>query len=111
MCIRDSYFHYQPLDHQGYIARGRSAFPLIRDHVLLPFAGHLAAAHELTSTRLSAALFDRLVGWLPDAWLDDGLPLSNPGQRRAAYAGFLSSRLAFSPHFVEEAQRARSQLL
>src|SRR6185295_2339924 len=53
------YFHHDWRDH---MARARSPFPMIRNHVLLPLAGDLRAADAALAPRITeAALQDILV--------------------------------------------------
>jgi hypothetical protein len=96
--------------HQWDGAQARSATPfaLIRDHVLLPFAGELDAADASSSARLSGGVIADIVDLIPDEWLRDRDAFAEPAAEREAYRGFLQARLAAPHAFVEEAQRARS---
>jgi hypothetical protein len=58
------YFHHAWAD--DYLERSRDPFPRIRDHVLLPFAGALAEAHESMLERLTPQVIRSLVA-LPAA--------------------------------------------
>ncbi|MFL5687263.1 MAG: HipA family kinase [Chloroflexota bacterium] len=88
-------------------AHAEGVFERIRDHVLLPFAGEVAAADERLSPRLGGTLFEELVNAIPDAWLpDDPMTGDAEGQRRG-YVRYLQRRLAARNGFVEEADRAR----
>jgi hypothetical protein len=91
------YFHHSGAD---FAARGREAFPQVKDHVLLPFASAMQEADAEMTARLTPAAIRGVVDLIPAAWLD--IP-------REAYATFLTSRLAAPRPFVEEAIRARSQ--
>jgi hypothetical protein len=96
------YFHHAGGD---YLARSEDPFPMIKDHVLLPFAGALREADARMTTRLAADGIGRIVDLVPDAWLaEDG----GASRRRAAYAGYLLRRLEAPHAFLEEAIRARS---
>ena len=59
-------------------------------------------AATASSGRLSPAVFAAILDEVPDAWL----PV-----RRAAYADFLTRRLSAASNFVEEAIRARAELV
>ena len=83
------------------------AFERIRDHVLLPFAGEVAAADERLSPRLGKVLFEELASAIPDAWLPDDPMLGDAAAQRRAYVRYLDRRLAARRRFVEEADRAR----
>lgn len=102
------YFHHAWDD---YLTRSRSPFTPIADHVLLPFASDLAAADAALGPRLGPALLEQIVAAVPDDWLAHDTPFVSPAAQRAAYVDYLLSRLAAAPVFVEEAQRARAQLV
>lgn len=102
------YFHH---DWNGYLARSRSPFPLIRDHALLRYAGALAEASALAQARLTPEVITAVCGLIPDDWLRGKAPFATPAEGRQAYADWLIARLAAAPLFVEEAERARSRLV
>jgi HipA-like kinase len=83
------------------------AFDRIRDHVLLPFAGDVAAADRRLAPRLTPGLFEALVEAIPDTWLTTDAPLGDAAAQRLAYVRYLERRLAARHRFVEEADRAR----
>ena len=85
----------------GLADHGRS-FALIGDHVLLPFAGSIAAAHERLAPMLDAAALEAVVAAVPGDWLAGG-------EAREDYAGFLERRLAEPRPWIEEAERARTR--
>jgi hypothetical protein len=72
-------------------------FPAIADHVLLPYAGSVAAAHERLAPRAAGAI-GAAAAAVPRDWLPDG--------DAAPYAEYLRRRLAWGG-FAEEADRAR----
>jgi hypothetical protein len=78
----------------------RRPFPAIADHVLLPFAGSIAAADEGAAARLDAGAVEAAVATVPDAWLDD------PDDRER-YLEHLLERLAPPRDFAREAEEAR----
>jgi hypothetical protein len=102
------YFHHAWDD---YLARSRAPFTRIRDHVLLPFAGELAAADARMSARLGPELLRAIVASIPDAWLPDTSPFDSAGRNRQAYVDYLLSRLEPPHAFIEEAIRERSLLV
>jgi hypothetical protein len=75
------------------MAVARRPFPAIRDHVLLPAAGSIAAADERLAPRVDPAAAAALV---PEPWTDG-----------APYAAHLEARLIEPREWVEEADRAR----
>jgi hypothetical protein len=89
----------------------RSPFPAVKDHVLLPWAAAIPAAGGRLAPRLGEPVIARAVDDVPDAWLDGEPPFRTAAEHRAAYLRHLVARLAASQVFVEEAERARSQLV
>jgi hypothetical protein len=98
------YFHH---DWENYMGRSRTAFPLIKDHVLLPFAAELTEADRVNRERLSPEIIRGIVDLVPDDWLGRG-PFETESEYRDAYVAYLLSRLDASSVFVEEARHARS---
>src|SRR5262249_1879161 len=99
------YFHHPWAD---YLARSRTAFPAIKEHVLLPQATELAEMDAELRARLGRAVLAEIVQAIPDAWLATAALPGGPDAVRAAYLEYLLSRLHASHIFVEEAQRART---
>jgi hypothetical protein len=99
------YFHHSWDD---YLGRASTAFPQIRDHVLLPFASNIAGADEIAVQRLSEERLRSIVALVPDTWLQSESAFASPEDVRNAYAEFLIARLAQRRVFVEEAIRARA---
>ncbi len=95
----------------GYLERARRPFSQIRDHVLLPFAGDLAAADRRLSAALTAGVVQAIVDAIPDGWLEDDALFAGPAEQRAGYAAYLAARLESPREFVEEAIRARAELV
>jgi hypothetical protein len=101
------YFHH---GWDGWRENNAHAFPMIKDHVLLPFASAIAAADERLSARLTPALIAAIVAQIPDAWLGDEPQFADVEAHRAAYRESLIARLDAPHAFAEEAIRARSRL-
>jgi hypothetical protein len=99
------YFHH---GWSNYLERSGDAFPLIKDHVLLRFAGSLAEADQNLTPLLTPDLIEGIVSLVPDDWLVQDSPFTDAGQHRAAYVQYLLSRIRLPHLFVEEAIRARS---
>ena len=72
-------------------------FPMIADHVLLPYAGSIAAAHDRLAARAAAALA-HAGAWVPVEWL--------PEAGIEPYLSYLERRLAWGG-FAQEAERVR----
>jgi hypothetical protein len=102
------YFHHAWESAQ---ASSTSAFPPIKDHVLLPWASGLREAGKLLLERLTDEVVQRTVELIPDAWLGTEAGFSSPQQHRDAYRTWLLARRAASRVFIEEAERARAQLV
>jgi len=103
------YFHHAWSD--TYLQRSRDPFPMIKDHVLLPFASELEAADSYMSSRLTPEVVREVVELIPDSWLLIDSPFATHREHRDAYTQYLLRRLE-SPHpFIEEALRARSLLI
>lgn len=98
------YFHHSWEDYRG---RSRGRFPQIREHVLLPFADALREVDADFSGRVTP-LVAEILRLVPDEWLADGSPFASPGEHRAAYAEYLTGRLAPPRDFVREAVDARA---
>jgi hypothetical protein len=98
------YFHHSP----GWMAddaRARAPFHKIRDHALLQRATRLQAEDAALAGALTDDVIDRVLGLVPDAWLEEGaLPA---GGLRAAYRRYLRTRLTEPRTFVAEAAGVR----
>jgi hypothetical protein len=102
------YFHHS---WAQYLERSRDAFPMIRDHVLLPFANELEQAHEAMLARITPEVIGDIVALIPDALLRGDGTFSSAVEYRTAYREYLLRRLQ-SPHlFFDEVKRARSVLV
>ena len=101
------YFHHVNANYQE---RSRTPFAPIKDHVLLPVASVLEEADHISKKRLTPEVVGQIVGMIPDLWLNDP-SFSSQDAHRMAYVDYLLDRLAHSQIFVEEALRARNQLV
>ena len=104
------YFHH---NWQNSLQQSESPFPLIKDHVLLPLTeqSQLERVDEEFKNRLSSSIFENIVAQLPGQWLIPETKFSSLHEHRRAYSDYLTNRLKMSHHFMEEAARARSQLI
>ena len=80
----------------------RQPFERVADHVLLPYAGSIAAADGRLAPRITTGLLSAITASIPDGWLGD-----DADAERRAYVDYLSTRLEAPRPFVEEADRAR----
>jgi hypothetical protein len=94
------YAHHGAADPVEQAAR---PFPAIRDHVLLPAAGSIAAADERLAGRVDGGRLEAIAAEVPDLWLE-----GDPPARRRAHVDYLLRRLAPPRAFAEEAERARA---
>jgi HipA-like kinase len=102
------YFHHAGL---GDPAAALNPFPLIRDHVLLPYASELAAVRETMLKNITPQVVRSIVADVPDALLTGDTKFATSAERRAAYEDYLLRRLEPPHAFLEEAIRARSVLV
>jgi hypothetical protein len=102
------YFHHV---NANYIERSRTSFATIKNHVLLPMASALTEADQRLKMQLTPEVLQNIVSLIPSSWLEHDPDFANPATHRAAYLDYLLDRLAHSHIFVEEAIRARDQLL
>lgn len=98
------YFHHTWTD---YLARSRTPFPMIKDHLLLPFASELAQVDDRLSSQLTPELITKVVDLIPEEWLGQETGFASQAEHRAAYVTYLRQRLAPPRRFVEEALHAR----
>ena len=80
-----------------------SAFPLIRRHVLLPWATRIGEADAELRRLLTEIILRKVVDLVPHDWLAPSRP--------EAYQEYFHERLRAIPVFVEEAMRAHAALL
>jgi len=115
------YVHH---DWETMLERADSPFREVRNHILLPWASGLGEADEEARLRLTEDRIAEILEAVPDKWLitpasklagDPGLLREADGlsaaEKRAVYSDFFARRLKASARFVEEANRARSELI
>jgi len=101
------YFHHNWASLEQSAA---SAFPAVREHVLLPWASRVADVDGEVRSLLAEDLLQSILAQVPDAWLLPEPGASTPDEKRAAYVKYFLLRLA-SSSFVEEATRAHAKLV
>src|ERR1700674_552293 len=102
------YFHHA---RDNYIERSSDAFPLIKNHVLLPFASALPEADARMSKRLSGEAITSIVNLIPDVWLMEDASVAGRKKHRGAKLEYLVRRAEPPRAFLGEAIRARSRHL
>lgn len=90
------------------LAAGDAPFDMIRDHILLPFASEIEQAGATCLGLLTPGLIERIIGLIPDAWLDGDDRFPSVEEHRAAYVAYLLRRRDYAAVFTEEAIRARA---
>ena len=98
------YFHH---GWDGSSANAGSAFKMIKDHVLLPWAEALPEADAALSAMLNGGILHDIVARVPDGWLSNADAFAKPAAQRAAYVEYLLRRLEQRQAFVQEAMHAR----
>ena len=98
------YFHHS---WTGMDQRSKDPFPLIKQHILLPFAQTLETADQTMTAAITPAVINEVVGLVPDEWLENDSHFESTAEHRRAYVEYLTRRLEAPRPFVEEAMRAR----
>jgi hypothetical protein len=93
------YFHHSPTWTVDIAARARDPFAMIKEHVLLRFAGSAALrqADEMLAPQVTPELLREIVGMIPVSWA------AEPED----YVRYLQARINAPRAFVEEASRVR----
>jgi hypothetical protein len=102
------FFHH---DWQDPKQSAQSRFPAIRQHVLLPWASELQAAHERAMAKLNEEVLRAIIDAVPDAWLLPEPGAETPELKRQGYLNYFMERLQHASGFVEEAVRGHAQLV
>lgn len=102
------YFHHSWRDWEK---AAMSPFSYIKDHALLRKASRIEDADKLLRQKITPRTLEKIVGLIPDEWLEwDGVD-ETPEQLRDVYRRFLTTRLKHSDIFVKEAVNARKSLI
>ena len=107
------YFHHS-WGSFPVIEQAMKPFVQIKDHVLLPYASRLTAVDEAFRSLLPPTLIKDIVGLIPEEWLTafpGADPLDNTLDIRQVYIEFLTTRLASSSVFLNEALHARKAII
>ena len=100
------YFHHSPR-WETDTERSQGAFPAISDHVLLRRATMVEEIDDTMSAALPSGVIAGILDLIPDLWLRNDLPDSQPADARVAYGRYLADRLTPPRAFVREIARAR----
>ena len=96
--------------HHDWFGRGRvpdRPYVAARDHVLLPFASRLAEADAEMAPRLTPETLAGVLDLVPDQWLEDEPGFDGAKEVRAAYAEYLTGRVAEPRSWVKALEEAR----
>jgi hypothetical protein len=102
------YFHH---NWKSAEQSASSPFPKVRDHLLLPWASELATSDTALRMLLNKDVLSTAVHQVPDDWLAADTEAASVSETRSAYIRFLLRRLESATLFVEEAMRARAELV
>lgn len=104
------YFHHS---EYNWITDAAKAFPLIRNHVLLPYAGKLEEAGTYCRGLLNNKAIQAITNLIPEEWLSiAALNVFENGDRmREAYRDFLQLRRDHAALFIKEANDARAGII
>jgi hypothetical protein len=94
-----------------YMQRATDPFARVKDHILLPFAAELEQSDARLSALITLPVLEEIVALIPDSWLGTAAEFATPRENREAYTQYLQQRLRQPHAFVQEAIRARSQLV
>lgn len=102
------YFHHSWKDWEK---KSKLAFPLVKNHVLLPWATQLDEVDQIIRPKLTDSLIRSIVAAIPNEWLAEEKQFDSRDEHRKAYEEYMISRVAHSDVFVKEAQYARALLV
>lgn len=100
------YFHHSWDNWQEQALR---PFAAIKDHVLLPRATELEAAHQQAIKSVTPDRIEAIAALVPDEWLQ--LHGGDANTNRQVYIDFLTTRLQHAATFVKAAADARAALI
>ncbi|UGU14746.1 aminotransferase class I and II [Sinomicrobium kalidii] len=102
------YFHHS---WNNWEKQARTPFAYIKDHVLLSQAGMLDEVDSAFRKQLTDDALRTIVDLIPEEWLEWEYVDQTPQQIRDVYFNFLTTRLANSGIFVNEAKHAREAVI
>ncbi len=102
------YFHHNWHNREQ---QALNPFPLVKEHVLLPFANDLQKADAECKAILTLDTLRQILNLIPDTFADWTEDDETPDSIRKAYFDFLSQRLQHSHIFLNEAIHARETFL
>ncbi len=102
------YFHHS---WENMNEQSKRPFVQIKDHVLLSEASQLDEADREFHSTLTDQFLQSIVNLIPQEWLAKAEPTDiSADEKRTAYFEFLTTRLAYSSIFINEAKHAQALL-
>ncbi|RKD18691.1 aminotransferase class I and II [Pelobium manganitolerans] len=101
------YFHH---NWASWKDQALSPFTLIKDHVLLKYAGEVREFDHKAKQLLNVEFLKSLVALIPDSWLGDAF-FESKNAFRDAYFEFLVTRMNNSDKFIKTIEDARAKLV
>ena len=98
------YFHHS---WTNWETQALNSFPLIKDHVLLPFADQLTEVDAECRLLLTDEILREIADLIPEDWCNWSYNGETPQIIKEIYYQFLSERLKHSDNFLKEALHAR----
>ncbi len=93
------YFHH---DWKETASQALSPFPAIRHHLLLPWASQIPSAAQAMKQKLNPDILSNILRQVPESWL---------ARPASGYLDYFIQRLNAMDNFVQEAIRARADLV
>ena len=88
-------------------SHARRALTTLSDHVMLPFASPLGAAHDRLAPLVTEDLVRSIAALVPDAWLLPHPAVGVAADQRDAYVRYLRTRVASRAALVESIEELR----
>jgi hypothetical protein len=101
------FIHHTWIDPEAHAQRPLTT---IADHVLLPYASAIGAAHDRLAPLITEDLLRGVVAVVPDAWLDRAGParsIGGPAEQRQAYVRYLQTRVDARDALVTSVEAVR----
>lgn len=102
------YFHH---DWRTMADKAENPFAQVKQHILLPWASAMEEADAAARKQLNPKIFAEILEQVPEEWLLPEAKDLSVAEKRAVYLDFFTRRLSGSSNFVEEAIRARAELV
>jgi hypothetical protein len=101
------YFHH---DWPSRDVAATRPYRTAHDHVLLPVASSVLAAHEELAPRVTPEVLAEVLALVPEGWLADEPGFADPDSVRAAYADVLTRRLAAPATWLDAVEATRADV-